>query len=61
MNNLVFGYVRVSSKDQNDERQLRELKEAGVDDRNIYIDKKSGKNFERESYKAMLDRLRKGD
>lgn len=61
MNNLVFGYVRVSSADQNEERQLKELKNAGVDDRNIYIDKKSGKNFERESYKAMINRLREGD
>ena len=61
MKNITFGYVRVSSADQNEERQLEELKKAGVDERNIYIDKKSGKDFERESYKAMLDRLREGD
>lgn len=61
MNNLVFGYVRVSSADQNEERQLEELRKAEVDERNIYIDKKSGKNFERESYKAMISRLREGD
>ncbi len=61
MSKLTFGYVRVSSQDQNEERQLEELKKAGVDERSIYIDKKSGKNFERESYRAMIDRLREGD
>lgn len=61
MNNLIFGYVRVSSTDQNEERQLEELKKYGVDERNIYVDKKSGKDFNRESYKAMTDRLREGD
>lgn len=61
MKNLVFGYVRVSSTDQNEERQLEDLRNAGVDERNIYIDKKSGKNFERENYKSMLERLREGD
>ena len=61
MKNLVFGYVRVSSTDQNEERQLEDLRNAGVEERNIYIDKKSGKDFERENYKAMLGRLREGD
>lgn len=61
MKNLVFGYVRVSSTDQNEERQLEDLRNAGVDERNIYIDKKSGKDFERENYQAMLGRLREGD
>ena len=61
MKNLVFGYVRVSSTDQNEERQLEDLRNAGVDERNIYVDKKSGKDFERENYKAMLGRLREGD
>lgn len=61
MNNLTFGYVRVSSTDQNEERQLEELRKFGVDERNIYIDKKSGKDFEREQYKALTDRLREGD
>lgn len=58
---MVFGYVRISSADQNEERQLEELRKAGVDERNIYIDKKSGKNFDREQYKALVDRLREGD
>lgn len=61
MKNLVFGYVRVSSADQNEERQLQDLKNAGVDERNIFVDKVSGKTFERENYKAMINRLREGD
>ncbi|MDY6314943.1 MAG: recombinase family protein [Clostridia bacterium] len=61
MNNMVFGYVRISSADQNEERQLEELRKAGVDERNIYIDKKSGKDFDREQYRALVDRLREGD
>ena len=59
MKNLVFGYVRVSSADE--ERQLQDLKNAGVDERNIFVDKVSGKTFERENYKAMINRLREGD
>lgn len=58
---MVFGYVRISSADQNEERQLEELRKAGVDERNIYIDKKSGKDFDREQYRALVDRLREGD
>ena len=61
MKNLIFGYVRVSSTDQNEERQLQDLKNAGVEERNIFIDKVSGKTFEREGYKAMVSRLREGD
>ena len=61
MKNIIFGYGRVSSTDQNEERQLEALLDAGIDERNIYIDKKSGKDFDREQYKALIDRLREGD
>lgn len=61
MKNIKFGYVRVSSQDQNEKRQTEALLEAGVDERDIFIDKKSGKNFERKEYKAMVSRLREGD
>lgn len=61
MGKLTFGYIRVSSADQNEERQLKALQSVGIDERNIYIDKKSGKNFDRENYRAMLGRLREGD
>lgn len=61
MTNKVFGYGRVSSQDQNEERQIDALLKAGVDERDIFIDKKSGKDFDREQYKALLGRLREGD
>lgn len=61
MNNIVFGYARVSTKEQNEGRQVEALKAEGVDERNIYIEKKSGKDFNRDEYKNMLGRLREGD
>ena len=61
MKNLIFGYARVSSKEQNEGRQVEALKAEGVDERNIYIEKKSGKDFDREQYKNMLSRIREGD
>ncbi|PEZ06754.1 integrase [Bacillus sp. AFS018417] len=54
--NQKFGYVRVSSKDQNEERQIQNMKDLGIEDRDIFIDKESGKNMERENYQ-MLKRL----
>lgn len=60
-NNISFGYIRVSSKDQNEARQIEEIKKAGVDERHIFLDKESGKNFEREQYQAMITMLRDGD
>lgn len=58
---IKVGYARVSSKDQNEARQIKALTEAGVDERYIFIDKESGKNYERDSYQAMLKVIRKGD
>ena len=60
-NTLSFGYIRVSSKDQNEARQVEKMKELGIDERHIFIDKASGKDFEREQYKAMIAMLREGD
>ncbi|WP_186668824.1 recombinase family protein [Sporosarcina sp. BP05] len=56
-----FGYVRVSAKDQNENRQIASMKDIGIGDRDIFIDKQSGKNFERESYQLMKRMIRKGD
>ena len=61
MKNKKFGYGRVSSKDQNEIRQLLAFKEQGIDERDIYIDKKSGKDFEREQYQTLKNILREGD
>lgn len=57
----VYGYVRVSSVDQNEERQLIEMQRVGVPRENVFIDKQSGKNFERPNYKRLVRRLREGD
>lgn len=60
-NNISFGYIRVSSKDQNEARQIEKMKEIGIDERHIFIDKESGKDFNREQYQAMVTMLRDGD
>ena len=48
----IYGYIRVSSKDQNEDRQLIALNEVGVERKNVYLDKKSGKDFDRPQYKS---------
>lgn len=60
-NTKIFGYIRVSTKDQNIERQLAKMLERGIQERDIFIDKMSGKNFDRPSYQALKIQLRKGD
>lgn len=58
---MDFGYIRVSSTDQNEDRQLVALRSKGIPDNRLYIDKQSGKNFDRPKYKRMVRRLRQGD
>ena len=58
---IAYGYVRVSSMDQNEDRQLLALKNLGIDENNIYIDKLSGKDFNRPNYKKLIKRIHKGD
>jgi len=55
------GYARVSSKEQNEDRQMIALKEAGINLKNVYLDKQSGKDFERPEYKRMIKALKAGD
>lgn len=57
----IYGYVRVSAKDQNPERQIIALQEQKIDKQNIYIDKFSGKDFNRPEYLKMIKRLKKED
>ena len=57
----VYGYIRVSSRDQNEDRQRIALREAGVAEENTYLDKHSGKDLHRPQYKRLLRRLRKDD
>ena len=61
MENKIYGYVRVSSQEQNEDRQLIAMAEAGVERANIFIDKQSGKDFDRPNYKRLIKRLRPGD
>lgn len=57
----IYGYVRVSSTDQNEERQMLEMQRLKIKKKNIYIDKQSGKDFNRPSYQRLLGKLKKGD
>ena len=58
---MIYGYVRVSSKDQNEDRQLAALQELKIPAKNIYIDKQSGKDFDRLQYQRLSRRLRRDD
>lgn len=57
----VYGYVRVSTREQNEDRQLIAIKELSVPDKNIYLDKQSGKDFERPQYRKLMRKLKKDD
>ena len=61
MKNKIFGYARVSSKEQNEKRQLEAFKEFNIDERDIYIDKQSGKDFNRNQYNILKNALREND
>ena len=58
---MEYGYIRVSSREQNVDRQLDALHSMGLDIKQIYIDKQSGKNFDRPAYKRLMKKLRAGD
>lgn len=57
----IYGYIRVSSRDQNEDRQLLSLKQIGVLEKNIYLDKQSGRDFNRPQYRKMVRKLKKDD
>jgi DNA invertase Pin-like site-specific DNA recombinase len=57
----IYGYIRVSSRDQNEDRQLIALKDLCIPQKNIFMDKQSGKDFERPEYKKMVRRMKKDD
>lgn len=57
----IYGYVRVSTREQNEDRQLIALREVGVENKYIFLDKQSGKNFDRPQYKKLLRKLKKDD
>ena len=57
----IYGYIRVSSKDQNEDRQVLALRGMSVPEKNLYADRQSGKDFERPQYKRMLRKMKKDD
>lgn len=57
----IYGYIRVSTREQNEDRQRIALRAAGVRQENVFIDKQSGKDFDRPGYKRLLRRLKEGD
>ena len=61
MKSNVYGYVRVSTKEQNEARQLIAMREFGIDEQNMFIEKQSGKDFNRPQYKRLLRKLKNGD
>lgn len=61
MENRQYGYIRVSSKDQSEQRQIDAMKEQGIQERDIFIDSASGKDFQREQYQILKRILRPGD
>ena len=61
MSNEIYGYIRVSSKDQNEDRQRIAMQEAGVPEHHVFIDKQSGKDFERPGYRRVLRKLKSDD
>lgn len=58
---MVYGYVRVSTKDQNAARQISALMNEGVDEKNLFVDRKSGKDFQRKRYQSLLRKIKPGD
>lgn len=58
---MKYGYIRVSTVDQNEARQIESMTAQGIDRANIFIDKQSGKNFDRPAYKRLLSTIQAGD
>ena len=61
MNSTVYGYVRVSTQCQNEDRQMIAMEEMDVPEENVYVDKQSGKDFNRPQYKRLMKRIKEGD
>ena len=57
----IYGYVRVSSIDQNEQRQMVEMRKLEIPEKNIFVDKQSGKDFNRPQYRKLVRKMKKGD
>ena len=58
---MIYAYIRVSTKYQNIDRQYEEIKALDIDDKNIFIDRESGKDFDRTKYQKLIKKLKKDD
>lgn len=58
---MIYGYIRVSTREQNEDRQLVALRELSIEEDNLFVDKQSGKDFERPRYRQMVRKLKKDD
>ena len=58
---MIYGYIRVSTREQNEDRQLIAMRELSIAEGNLFMDKQSGKDFERPQYRQMVRRLKKDD
>lgn len=58
---MEYGYIRVSTKEQNEQRQMIAMREFGIAENRVYMDKQSGKDFERKNYKRLIRKLKKDD
>ena len=58
---MIYAYIRVSTKKQNIDRQYEEIKDLGVEDKYIYIDKESGKDFDRKNYQKLIKKIKRND
>ena len=58
---MIYGYIRVSTKAQKIDRQYEEIKQFGIEDKYIYVDKESGKDFDRTNYQKLIKRIKKDD
>lgn len=61
MSQQIYGYIRVSTKEQNEDRQWQAMLENSIDEKKIYIDKQSGKDFNRPAYKKLVKNMKEGD
>ena len=61
MRNEIYGYIRVSTKDQNEDRQLIAMRKLSIPEKNLFVDRQSGKDFQRPCYKKMIKRLKQDD
>ena len=61
MSDNIYGYIRVSTREQNEDRQLVALREMAVPEQNIFMDKQSGKDFDRPQYKKLVKKLKPDD